>query len=340
MTTITGYEPMLLRRERGRAWRLSPRRLATMLTNMPPESISLAAAEEMLQHEHFNLRYHAATLLSKRGDREARLIMEKTLGHPDAPIRASVARHLDGFSWFAAEPLLRQALADQDARVREGAVYTLCNIGNPPALKLLTEVLTDESSDEVRHAAAIGLRNRQTPDAVPVLELALKATDWVVRGRTLESLGANQTSEAAAVVRATILTDPDPDVQYEAMQSFIELLEGRALAEIPTMLIEGTGKARYARLRGLLHASNYLGIRLEASPYCENLIDALAICIADESAEVRLQTTYLLAWIQHERAATILLEAYHAETDEFLKGQMVSIAVSLGSLVGAQMTQV
>ncbi|MBI5929253.1 MAG: HEAT repeat domain-containing protein [Chloroflexi bacterium] len=327
----TGYEPMLMRQERGRAWRLSPRRLATMLTNLPPEAISLAAAEEMLQHENFNLRYHAATLLSQRGDREARLIMEKALVHPSAPVRASVARHLDGFSWFVAEPMLRQALQDADARVREGAVYALCSFGSPAAMQLLMQVLVGEN-DDVLQAAAIGLRKHTTPDAVPVLNLVLQAVDPLVRGRSLESLGANQTSDAAAAVRRMLLTDPDPDVQYEAMQSLVELLEATVLAEIPDILHNSSGLYRHARLRGLLHACNYVGVNIETSPYCTQILEALADCSHDESEMVRLQTTYLLAWIKHPRATELLEQAVAAEVDEVLKAQMTSIGVSLGAI--------
>ncbi len=327
----TGTEPMLMRRDRGRAWRLSPRRLATLLTNLPPGAISLEAAAEMLQHENFNLRYHAATMLSQRGDREARLIMEQALHHPDAPVRTSVARHLDGFSWFVAEPMLRQALQDADARVREGAVYTLCNIGSAPALQLLTEVLVDEA-DDVLQAAAIGLRKRTTPDAVPVLELTLNAIDPMVRGRALESLGANQTHEAAAVVRKALLNDPDPDVQYDAMQSLVELLADGVLGEVPDLIDGSSGLYRHARLRGLFHACNYSGVSIETSPYCEKILEALADCSHDESEMVRLQTTYLLAWIKHARATEILEQAVAAEADEVLRAQMMSIGVSLGAV--------
>src|SRR5215207_5605587 len=118
MTTITGREPRLSNRygthgER----RLSLRRLATMLNVLPPESISLDAAAVMLRNEEFFVRYNAAKMLSRRGDRDARMIMQEALTNGEPPSRASVARHLYGFSWFAAEPLIKQALKDNDPRV-------------------------------------------------------------------------------------------------------------------------------------------------------------------------------------------------------------------------------
>ena len=55
--------------------------------------------------------------------------------------------------------------------------------------------------DNVKAAAAWGLHNCQDPEAVPVLKVALTATDPDVRVKVLEALGANDTPEALPVVR-------------------------------------------------------------------------------------------------------------------------------------------
>ena len=66
--------------------------------------------------------------LRRRGDRDARLIMQEVLTRGEPRPRASVARQLYGFSWFAAEPLLRQALQDPDlACVKQP--FTRCATG-------------------------------------------------------------------------------------------------------------------------------------------------------------------------------------------------------------------
>ena len=145
---ITGREPRLSILAGGRGTqKLSLRRLATMLNVLPPEAISLDAAAEMIKSEEFYVRYNAAKLLSRRADREARLIMQDALSNGEAPTRASVARHLYGFSWFAAEPMIRQALHDKDQRVREMAIYALCDLRELNAYQLMTEVLKVASDD-------------------------------------------------------------------------------------------------------------------------------------------------------------------------------------------------
>src|SRR5262249_17130291 len=108
-TTITGREPILAAGTSAPGKRrLSLLHLATMLNVLPPDAISLDAAKEMLRNENFFVRYNAAKMLSRRGDRDARMIMQDILTNGEARSRATVARHLYGFSWFAAEPLVRQ----------------------------------------------------------------------------------------------------------------------------------------------------------------------------------------------------------------------------------------
>jgi HEAT repeat protein len=136
-----------------------------MLNVLPPEAISLTAAAEMLRNEEFYVRYNAAKMLSRRGDRDARLIMQDILTNGEPRSRATVARHLYGFSWFSAEPLIKQALKDADPRVREGAIYSLCDLRELNAYQLMVECLQNEE-DDVRAAAAWGLRDCQDPAAV------------------------------------------------------------------------------------------------------------------------------------------------------------------------------
>src|SRR5215468_6051195 len=115
-TKITGREPKLSISygQQGQR-RLNIMGLANMLNLLPANAISLPDLEEALRSDAFYVRYSAAKKLSERADRDARMVMQKVLTDGEAPSRASVARHLYGFSWFAAEPLIKQALADKDS---------------------------------------------------------------------------------------------------------------------------------------------------------------------------------------------------------------------------------
>ncbi|MCI0396298.1 MAG: HEAT repeat domain-containing protein [Chloroflexi bacterium] len=307
--------------------RLSLRRLGTVLNALPPEAISLEAAAELLRSDDFYVRYSTAELLSKRGDREARLLLQALLAGESPPVRASVTRHLYYFSWYVAEPLLRQALGDADHRVRESAVYALCNRQDLDALRLLAEALSGET-DEVLMAAAWGLVGCRDTAAVPALELALQAADPQVRVKALEALGSNGTLQAAATVRRTLQQDPDLDVIYAATLSLVELAGESCLPEVAAAIAASHGPARRQLLRGLFHATNYRHLDVAQATGLAQLLDALARALADEAPETRLAAVYPLAWMGGERAAALVRAAYEQESDPALKEQIAHVAAS------------
>lgn len=327
-TPITGREPRLASgfSKQGQR-RLSLRRLATMINVLPPEAISLEAAAEMLRNEEFFVRYNAAKMLGRRGDRDARMVMQEVLNTGEAPSRASVARHLYGFSWFAAEPLIRQALKDQDERVREGAIYALCDLRELNAYQLMIEVLENEV-DDVRAAAAWGLRDCQDPEAVPVLKIVLKAQDPDVRIKALEALGANDTPDAIPVVRNAI-NDPEPDVKYAATLSLLELTGENWLQELSGIIGRTSGVTLQQVLRGFFHATNYLKIDVARSKAADMMIDSLETALLDDMPEVRLAAVWPLAWMRHTRTPIVLRLAYRRETNSEVKAQMVKVVASL-----------
>lgn len=330
MSIITGREPRLAAGSGKQGQRrLSLRRLATMINVLPPEAISLEAAAEMLRNDEFFVRYNAAKMLGRRGDRDARLIMQEVLTKGEAPSRASVARHLYGFSWFSAEPLIRLALKDTDSRVREGAIYALCDLRELNAYQLMVETLANEV-DDVRAAAAWGLRDCQDPAAVPVLQVVLKASDPDVRIKALEALGSNDTPEAMPIVR-NAMNDPEPDVKYAATLSLLELAGEQWLQELSGIIGRTSGTTLQQVLRGFFHATNYLKIDVAKSKAADMLIDALETAMLDDMAEVRLAVVWPLAWMRHERTPIILRQAYRRERDAEVKAQMVRVATSLMS---------
>lgn len=337
-SSLTGREPRLSSRysQQGR-WHLSPRRLATMFNLLPPQAVSLPAAAAALRHKDYFVRYNAAQLLSRRADRDARLIVQDVLANGEVRSRASVARFLSGFSWFAGGSLFMQALKDSDPRVREAAIYALCDLRDFEAFRLMAEVLADEA-DDVRAAATWGLRDCQDPAAVPVLAVVLQANDPEVRVKALEVLGANGIPEAVPVVRKA-LTDPEPDVKYAATLSLLELKEEAALAELADIIRHTEGPARQPLLRGFFHATNYLRLDITQSEDADQVLDALAIALHDDSPETRMTAAWPLAWIRHGRAENLLKEAYYREQDEQVKGHFVSIAVNLLSPAGKELIQ-
>jgi HEAT repeat protein len=338
ITKITGREPRLSISygQQGQR-RLNVMGLANMLNLLPASAISLPALEEALRSDAFYVRYSAAKKLAERGDRDARMVMQKVLNDGDAPSRASAARHLYGFTWFSAEPLIKQALKDKDHRVREGVVYALCDLRELAAYQLLTEALQNEH-DDVRMAAAWGLRDCQDAAAIPVLEVVLQAEDPEVRIKALEALGATEIPAAMPVVR-TAMNDPEPDVKYAATLSLLELAGEAWLIELSGIIGRVHGVTLQQVLRGFFHATNYLKIDVGQTKAADMMIDSLETALLDDLAETRMAVIWPLAWMKHTRMAGILRQAYFREMDSEVKAHIVRVAASLGSDVGEELFQ-
>lgn len=333
--SITGYEPRLAERfGKGGKQRLSVQRLATLLNILPPQAISLDAAAAMLRHEEFYIRFNAGRLLSRRRDAEARAVMERSLRSDEPPSRASVARHLHNLTWSLSEPLIKLALQDKDSRVREAAIYALCDMRQDPAFELMTTVLKTED-DNVREAAAWGLRDCQDARAVPVLEAVLGADDPDVRIKALEALSVTDAPEAKPIVR-NAMNDPEPDVKYAATLSLLELAGESWLDELSGVIGRTSGETLKQVLRGFFHATNYLKINVAKSRSADLMIDALETALLDNSHEVRMAAIWPLAWMRHARTPGILKRAYFSENNSDVKAHIVRVAAGLMSAAGEE----
>jgi HEAT repeat protein/actin-like ATPase involved in cell morphogenesis len=336
-TGSTGREPWPSSQSQPGRHRLSLRGLASILNLLPPESISLDAVTAALHSADCTARYSAAEQLSRRGDRDARRIMQQVLETGTAPERASVAYHLHRLSWFGAEPLLRRALQDEDERVRESAVFALCRISAQKAYDLLAEALPAEG-DMVRMAAALGLDRCRDARAVPVLQIALQARDPKVQEMALESLGITGVPEALPIVRQA-MGDPDLGVRYAATLSLLELAGENCFPELAGLILDSQGLERWCLLRGLFHATNYLHIDVARSSSAGVLIEALQVSLLDDLPETRVAAAMPLMRMDHEAAWAVLREAFRREEDGETKGRMLHYAVLLGSGVGDEFLQ-
>lgn len=330
-TQITGREPRLVTSGGTGQRKLSLRGVANMLNMLPPEAVSIDAVEAALRSEDFFVRFNAARMLARRGDRDARVTMERVIEDGAPTSRASAARHLYGFSWFSAEPIIRKALKDDDARVREAAIYALCDLRELNAYKLMMEVLKDEE-DNVLQAAAWGLRDTQDSAAIPVLELILHtAKDFEVRVKALEALGQSDTPEAKPIVREA-MNDREPEVKYAATLSLLELAGEEWLSELSGIIGRTKGETLRQVLRGFFHATNYLKINVSQSSAADLMIDALETALLDDMPEVREAVIWPLAWMRHERTPGLIRRVYTAEMDPKVKSHIVKVATSLMSL--------
>ncbi len=278
--SITGHEPHLFDTytyNKKRSWRLSVDKLGIMLELLPPAAISLEAITAALHHKEFYVRYNAAKILARRGDRNARLVVQETLTNSPPSTRANVARFLYRFSWYTAKPLFQQALKDSDTRVRESAMAGLSDCRLMEAYRLMAESLKNELDDEVHSAAVWSLRAHHNPAAVPVLAATLGANDFQIREHALEVLGQNDLPEAIPVVKQTIITDSQPEVKYAAVWPLAWIAHPQAVAAFKQAYYQETNAEVKAHI---LH----LAFNLLSETAAELLVNALS------SSDIPLQT--------------------------------------------------
>jgi HEAT repeat protein len=341
-THANGFEPAIIfeRQQRG-GMRLSIRQLANLLSAnaLPPEAYSIESAAVMLSHKDLYVRYEAARMLGRRGDRAARLVLEDAVIKGDAPMRASAIRHVHGLTWFSAQPLVQAALADKEWRVRESTIYALCDFDDSRAYQLAADALQKETRDEVFAAAAWGLRNSFAPEAVPALKASLKAKNLEIHERALESLGTNGSPGATVVIQQVLDNDVRPEIQYAAALSLLEIKGDSCLPDLIANIKEGSPQVQLALLRAIFHASNYLGIQLGSSQFCEDLLRVLETTLDSDDPEMRLAAIWPLAWMRHPKADELLHRAYQHEKNRSLRAEIQHIAMSLGSPVAQSFTE-
>ncbi len=160
------------------------------------------------------------------------------LGHRDPAVRAEAARAVGKAGPLAAPvlPLLAEALADSDTRVRANVIAALSAMDTEDARLLLEEIalprIADDlrSPDPVERSAAASAACHLGAPALPVLVSALKNADDALRFGIMLSL---RRLEAAGhgVVRALIafVRDEDPRVRRNIMYTLQDIATPEAL---------------------------------------------------------------------------------------------------------------
>jgi len=326
----SGYEPTLSK-HRNSKLRLLVQRFFMIFESISPKRLSMEASLAALRSEDALARFDAADALARSGNRDARLAFENILHDGTPHQRASAARHLYRFSWFAAELLFRQSLGDDDTRVQEAAIFALCKMRLPEAYALAVDILQN-SNDAIRLSAVWGMYNNPDPAAVSALAMALQADNPEVRELALEVLGATESPQAIPIVKSAI-NDPITKVQYAAALSWVELAHEACFPELADWIQQTQGWSRYWILRGFFHATNYMGIESGSTLDAGVLIQALESALRDDLPQARLAAFLPLAWMRHPDAEKALVAGFMSESDSDTKAHMLTAATHLMSPV-------
>jgi HEAT repeat protein len=218
--------------------------------------------------------------------------------------------------WEGLEPYLRQALKNENWRIRQAAQGMLWD---PQATPAFIQALQDEEED-VRWEAAWALGEIGDPQATPALIQALQDENWRVReaaARTLGQIGDPQATPA--LIQA--LQDEEEDVRWEAAWALGEIGDPQATPALIQALQDENWRVREAAAEALEK------IGLPAVP-------ALIQALQDEDRNVRWAAARTLGQIGDPQATPTLIQALRDE-DEAVRW---AAAKALGQIGDPQAT--
>ncbi len=140
-------------------------------------------------------------------------VLARVLEHDDPAPRSAAAHALAGIRTDAALDLAAAtATADQDPRVRLHALRAVTKnrgVLHDGTRTLASSRLEYDDSARVREHAAVALGTKGAPGVVPILEKALKDSDWSVRVCAAVSLGKTQDPDALAPLTVWLEKEKD-----------------------------------------------------------------------------------------------------------------------------------
>ena len=178
---------------------------------------------------------------------------------------------------------LRDALKDEDSKVREHALFALTQIGDPPAIAALEEALKDQSWQVRANAAnALGLRGGR--NGVDALVGALKDTTWQVREQAAWALGLAGDARAIEPL-IDALRDESSEVREKAAWALGLKGNKRSVEPLMTAL-----KDTSASVRGM--AAWALGLKSDS-----RAAEALKEALKDSDKAVRQKAAWALGML-------------------------------------------
>jgi HEAT repeat protein len=290
-------------------------------------STVVAALFKLFADNNARVVHAALGAVQSLGSAETERLALAAARSPTASVRRAAMRVVAYFDYPAAFEILRDTLADADARVREAAIQGLGNLEGSAARDCLLS-LAQSPSTPARAASMRALGETSEPDARVIEALRAGADDgdaWV-RYFAVQSLGKLQ-SEAAVDVLIRLLDDPAGQVRVAALEALSHLHGERAMAalvmaaqssevDMQRAALLGLSLARHAAALPVLAAAcssadaatRLVAVSAAARFDGPEVVDILARAACDGDENVRSAALGFLSRHQGQRATEHLLE--------------------------------
>jgi HEAT repeats len=136
--------------------------------------------------------------------------IEKLYEHPQAQVRCAAVRALRFLYFKRAFVVVRRALADRDATVRDAALVAIAGLHFPHALGPLSRIYQDVADPRVRAAALDAIGKIQTVEAGEVLVGVLRQESGALRDAARAALLALDNADMVPILRQHYEVEPDP----------------------------------------------------------------------------------------------------------------------------------
>jgi HEAT repeat protein len=235
-------------------------------SDTPDSQISLVRA---LQDECFEVREAAARALGRLGALSAAGDLAVCLRDPDAAVRIAAAVALRAIGW---KPTTREESAWFEITI--GNIPGAASASDPPSDALFTE--SNQDTSFYRRLAVAELKERNDPQRINSLLVALRGTDLLARVSAVHDLGQVNDPQITKEL-LTLFRDPDPEVRLAAVQ----VLAGRddsPPAHFLGLLLDASPEVRLAAVQffGRIHA--------------QQITEVLVPLLSDPNLQVRRAT--------------------------------------------------
>jgi HEAT repeat protein len=203
----------------------------------PPELVS--ALLQAVDDESEKVRLDAIYAVGVVGraplapDQVARLA--KALDHYDPAVRAGAARVIGRLKVAETADALIKAVNDSQADVRYASMRALGAIGEPRAIKALTEQLAYYKKGEGAWSALDALARIGSHASVPVFRERLQDKDPFIRRAAIEGVGRTGDAESVSVLERSATMDDAPMVRLAAVFALQKLGRNTAARVVDLM---------------------------------------------------------------------------------------------------------